>query len=124
MPSIAIIGASADRTKFGNKAVRIYAEQGYKVYPVHPKADEIEGHKAFKSVSDIPEKELDRVSLYLPPQVGMQVIEEVAKKKVGEVWLNPGAESDELIEKAEKLGLNVIAACSIVNVGVNPSKFP
>ena len=123
MPSIAINGASTDRTKYGNKAVRIYKGQGYTVYPIHPKEEKIEGVKAYKSIMDVPAPFIDRVSMYLPPQVGLKVIDEVAKKKVGEVWLNPGAESPELIKKAESLGLAVIAACSIVNVGVNPEKF-
>ena len=123
MPSIAILGASLDRSKFGNKAVRVFADRGYKVYPVNPKADEIEGHKAYRSISDIAEKKLDMVSFYLPPAVGLQVIEEVAKKEIGELWLNPGSESDALISKAEALGLRTIVACSIVGVGASPSQY-
>ena len=123
MPTIAIIGASQDRSKFGNKAVRVFADKGYKVYPIHPKETTIEGHKVYRSVLDIPEAKLDMVSLYLSPQVGMKVIEEVAKKPCREVWLNPGAESPELMAKAEQLGLNVIAACSIVGVGSNPGSY-
>ena len=121
MPSIAIIGASQDRNKFGNKAVRVFA--GFKVYPIHPKLSEIEGHKAYTSILQVPEKEFDMVSFYLPPPVGMQVIEDVAKVKCKEVWLNPGSESEELVEKAEKLGLNVIQACSIVGAGASPSQY-
>ncbi len=123
MPTIAIIGASQDRNKFGNKAVRVFADKGFKVYPIHPKVLEIEGHKTYASILQVPEKELDMVSLYLPPQVGMKVIEEVAKVKCKEVWLNPGSESEELIEKAESLGLNVIQACSIVGVGSSPNRY-
>ncbi|MFM8316264.1 MAG: CoA-binding protein [Deltaproteobacteria bacterium] len=123
MPSIAIIGASQDRNKFGNKAVRVFADKGFKVYPIHPKLSEIEGHKAYASILQVPEKELDMVSFYLPPHVGMQVIEEVAKIDCKEVWFNPGSESDELVAKAEKLGLNVIQACSIVGVGVSPNRY-
>jgi hypothetical protein len=123
MPTIAIIGASQDRNKFGNKAVRVFADKGYKVYPIHPKLSEIEGHKVYSSILQVPEKELDMVSFYLPPAVGMKVIEDVAKVKCKEVWLNPGSESDELVEKAESLGLTVIQACSIVSVGSSPSRY-
>jgi predicted CoA-binding protein len=123
MPTIAIIGASQDRNKFGNKAVRVFADKGYKVYPIHPKLSEIEGHKVYSSILQVPEKELDMVSFYLPPAVGMKVIEDVAKVKCKEVWLNPGSESDELVEKAESLGLTVIQACSIVSVGSSPSGY-
>lgn len=123
MPTIAIIGASQDRNKFGNKAVRVFADKGYKVYPIHPKLSEIEGHKTYSSILQVPEKEIDMVSFYLPPQVGFKVIEEVAKVKCKEVWLNPGSESDELVEKAESLGLTVIQACSIVGVGSSPNRY-
>jgi predicted CoA-binding protein len=123
MPNVVVIGASRNRSKFGNKAVRAFADKGYEVYPVHPKEPAIEGHKAYRSVLDIPVKHIDMVTIYLPPEIGMRVIEEVAKKGCSEVWLNPGAESDELIQKAESLGLNVIAACSIVGVGSSPSSY-
>jgi len=123
MKSIAILGASADRAKFGNKAVRVFADRGYKVYPVNPKLEEIEGHKAYKTINDVPAEELDMVSFYLPPPVGLQVIADVAKKKVKEVWLNPGADSDELMAKGEELGLTMISACSIVGIGSSPSDY-
>ena len=123
MPSIAIIGASADKNKFGNKAVRVFADKGYKIYPIHPKAQEIEGHTAYTSILKVPERQLDMVSLYLPPEVGLKVIADIAKVKPKEVWLNPGSESDELVEEAEKLGLAVILACSIVGVGASPHKY-
>jgi predicted CoA-binding protein len=122
-PTVAIIGASADRRKFGNKAVRAFAAKGYRVFPIHPAASEIEGHKAYRSILDVPAEKLDRASLYLPPSLGVQVLEEIASKRVTELWVNPGAESDELFEKAERLGINMIFACSIVGVGVSPAEL-
>src|SRR5215813_2406091 len=119
-PTIAIIGASTNRSKFGNRAVRAYARQGYTVYPIHPRAEVIEGFRTYRSVLDVPATTLDRVSFYVPPEIGLQVIEEVAKKLVGEVWLNPGAESPELIARGKALGLNVVVACSIVAIDENP----
>jgi predicted CoA-binding protein len=121
--SIAIVGASTDRSKFGNRAVRAYLRQGWDVYPVHPTAADIEGIHAFRSVKDIPAAALDRISLYLPPQLGLAVLPELAQKPAREVWLNPGAESDELIARAKELGLNVIVGCSIVDVGVDPHRL-
>jgi predicted CoA-binding protein len=124
MPSIAILGASADRSKYGNKAVRAFASRGYDVYPVNPKADEIEGLKAYPSLAAIPaEVNLDRISVYLPPAVGIKVLPEIAARGAGELWLNPGSESDELVAAAEKKGLNVVQACSIVDIGLSPSQF-
>ena len=122
-PTVAIVGASADRRKFGNKAVRAFAAQGYQVFPIHPTAGEIEGLRAYPSVAAVPVERLDRVSLYLPPAVGLQVLDDIAQKPVGELWVNPGAESDELFAKAERLGLNTIFACSIVGVGMTPDQL-
>ena len=120
LPTIAIIGASTQRHKYGNRAVRAYASRGWKVFPIHPTAARIEGHRAVPSITQVPVAELDRVSIYLPPEIGLKVIETVAARKVREVWLNPGAESAELIARANELGLKVIAACSIVAIGVHP----
>jgi predicted CoA-binding protein len=121
MPSVAILGASADRSKFGNKAVRAFLARGYDVYPVNPKGGEVEGLSVFKSLADIPpDVKLDRISVYLPPAVGLKSLPQIAARGCGELWLNPGSESDELVEAAEKQGLNVVQACSIVAIGVSP----
>ncbi len=117
--TVAIIGASNDRKKYGNKAVRAYILKGFKVYPVNPSEDTIEGIKTYKSILDIPD-EIDRATLYVPPRVGMKIIDEIAKKGVKELYFNPGTESEELIDKAKKLGLNPILACSIIAVGIDP----
>src|SRR5262245_5367055 len=102
-PTIAVIGASSNRAKFGNKAVRAYAQQGWQVYPVHPSAAAIEGHAAFPSIRDVPVGQLDRVSIYLPPAIGLEVIDEVAAKPSREMWFNPGAESPALVARARSL---------------------
>ena len=119
MKTVAIIGASTDRNKFGNKAVRAFEKQGYTVYPVNPKDEEIEGLAAFKSIRDVPVRP-QMVSVYLPPAVLLKVLPEIAAKGCDELWLNPGTESDEVLAEAERLGLKVIQACSIVGVGMSP----
>ena len=119
-PTVAIIGASADREKFGNKSVRAHAAQGYQVFPVNPKGGQIEGFQAFESLEEIPVERLDRVSLYVPPAIGLKLIDEIAAKGCDELFLNPGSESDELAAKARELGLEPIIACSIVDVGMSP----
>jgi hypothetical protein len=116
---VAVIGASSDRAKFGNKAVRAFARQGYTVVPIHPREEEVEGWKAYKSVLDVPGA-IDMATMYLAPAVGLRVIEEVAQKGIPEVWLNPGADSPELAERARALGLRTIVACSILGVGESP----
>jgi len=117
--TVAVIGASADRSKFGNKAVRAYATQGFTVFPVNPKEAEIEGLPAFQSIADVPERP-NLISVYLPPPVLLKVLPAIAAKGCDEFWLNPGTESDEVLIEAERLGLNVIQACSIVGVGMSP----
>jgi predicted CoA-binding protein len=117
--TVAVIGASSDRTKYGNKAVRAYLGLGFTVYPVNPKVETVEGLKAYRSILEI-EEEVDRATLYVPPKVGLKIVEEIAQKGVKELYINPGAESDELVEKARKLGLDPILACSILAVGLNP----
>src|SRR5512146_989627 len=111
MPTIAVIGASSDRGKFGNKCVRAYTQRGYQVFPVNPSETTIEGLPAFHSILDVPAEKIDRVSIYLPPKIGVKILDEVAKKQVSEVWLNPGADAPDVVARARELGLNVIAAC-------------
>jgi hypothetical protein len=122
-PTIAIIGASTRRHKFGNKAVRAYARQGWQVYPVHPQALSIENWPAFRSIGEVPAPFLDRVSIYLPPEIGIQIIDQVAAKPCGEIWLNPGAGSGELFRRAGALGLKVRLGCSIADIGMNPEEL-
>jgi uncharacterized protein len=121
--SIAVVGASADRSKYGNKAVRAFKQGGWTVYPVNPKADEIEGLKAYHRLSELPDR-VDRISLYLPPEAGIQLLPRIAEIEHDEFFLNPGSESPELVEKAKEFGLNPIQACSIVNIGLRPDMFP
>jgi uncharacterized protein len=122
--TVAVIGAGPERKKFGNKSVRAHLAAGYTVYPVHPTAETVEGLIAYKSVADVPGEKLDRVTVYLPPAIGLTVLPAIAAKKPGEVWFNPGAESPELLAEAKRLGLNVTAGCSIVDLGMSPAMFP
>ena len=116
---VAVIGASSNRQKFGNRAVRAYREQGYTVVPINPHETTVEGLTAYRSVLDVPGA-IDMASFYVPPDVGERVIDEVAAKGIAEVWLNPGAESDALVARARSLNIQPIVACSIVAIGRNP----
>jgi predicted CoA-binding protein len=124
MPTVALLGASSDRSKYGNKSVRAHLQMGYTVYPVNPKGGEIEGLKVYRTLAEVPPGKVDRVSLYLPPAVGIKALDEIAASGCEELWLNPGSDSPEVVEKARSLGLNVIQACSIVDLGVRPSQLP
>jgi predicted CoA-binding protein len=119
MNTVAIIGASADPVKFGNKAVRAFRQKGWTVYPVNPRESEIESLPVFKNVREIPVRP-KLISVYLPPPVLLKALPDIAARGCDELWLNPGTESDEVLTAAKSLGLNVIQACSIVGIGLSP----
>jgi len=121
--SVAVIGASKDRRKHGNKAVRAYQQSGYKVFPVNPREESIEGLRTYRSLDEITEP-IDFVSLYVPPALGIKMLPSIASKKPQELWLNPGSESDDLIEAAADLKLRAIVACSIAALGIDPEELP
>lgn len=122
-PSVAVLGASRDRRKFGNKAVRAYTECGFTVFPVNLTEATIEGLPAYRSLEMI-DAPIDFVSLYVPPAVGVRLLPAIAAKQPKELWVNPGAESEELIEGAADLHLRAVVACSIVALGLSPAAFP
>ena len=117
-----MVGASRSRHKFGNKAVRAFSAAGDTVIPIHPHAAEIEGKPAYRSVMDVPGP-IDMATVYLPPDVALTVLPDFKRKGIGEVWLNPGADDDAVVDEARRLGLNAIVACSIMGAGQRPSEF-
>lgn len=117
--TVAIIGASSDRRKFGNRALRAFLRQGFTVIPINPNESEVEGFKTYPTVLDVPGP-IDMATFYVPPEIGETVIEQVARKGIAEIWLNPGSESAALLARARSLNLNPIVACSIVGIGENP----
>ena len=119
MPNVAVIGASNDHSKYGNKAVRAYLRQGWTVFPVNPQLSTIENLPAYPNIEAIADT-VDRATLYVPAAVGITLLPGIARKGVTELFVNPGAESDELLAEAERLGLTAIQACSIVDIGERP----
>jgi predicted CoA-binding protein len=122
MKTVAVIGASSNRDKFGNKALRAFEKQGYTVIPINPTETEVEGHRAYKSVLDVPGA-IDLATIYVPGAVGVRVMEDLAKKGVPEVWLNPGADDRAVVDKARALGLQTVVHCSIIAIGESPSRY-
>jgi uncharacterized protein len=118
----AVVGASTDRSKYGNKVLRCYQQHQKEVYPVNPKAPEVEGQKAYASLSALPVK-VKAVSVITPPAATEQVVREAAAVGVEHIWMQPGAESDEAIRVAKSLGLSVIAGgpCVLVVMGYRES---
>ena len=120
--TVAVIGASSKRHKFGNKALRAFVSQGYTVLAINPNEREVEGLKTYASVLDVPGP-IDMATVYVPGHIGVRVMDDIAQKKIPEVWLNPGADDDAVIARAKALGVNVVQACSIMAIGESPGKY-
>lgn len=126
MKTVAVIGASNDRRKFGNKAVRAFLRSGYSVIPVNPRlaaaGEMVEGCETYATVLDIPH-DIDLATLYVQPVIGRAVITTIAEKKIPELWINPGAGSGELVAAANERGILVSEHCSIVAIGQSPADY-
>jgi len=122
MKTVAVIGASSNRRKFGNKALRAFEHRGFTVIPINPNEPEVEGHKTYASVLDVPGP-IDMATVYVPASVGVRVIDDVAKKGIPEVWLNPGADAPEVVARARALGLKAVMHCSIIAIGESPGRY-
>jgi predicted CoA-binding protein len=121
--TVAIVGASNDRHKFGNKALRAFQSEGHTVIPINPHETHVEGIKAYASVLDVLGP-IDMATVYVQPEVATRLLAEFEQKQIPEIWINPGAEDQALVEEAARRGLNVIYACSIVGIGRSPMQFP
>ncbi len=123
MKTIAILGASKDRSKFGNKCVRAYQEAGWEVFPVNlGSADPIEGLTTRRTLAEVP-AQLDRISIYLPPPVTLELLGDIAAKGAGEVWFNPGSADNRVLDEARRRGIPAHPGCSIVDIGLSPAQF-
>jgi predicted CoA-binding protein len=120
--TIAVIGASGDRRKFGNKALRAFRHAGYTVIPIHPHLSEVEGERAYATVLDYP-GDIDEATVYVPPHIGVRIVDDLAKKGIRRIWLNPGADGRPVVDRAKALGLAPVLACSIIGVGESPSRY-
>ena len=120
--TVAVVGASSDRGKFGNKALRAFRAEGYTVVPINPNEREVEGLSTYPSVLDVPGT-IDMATVYVQPDVTFDLLDEFERKKIPEIWVNPGAEDDRVMAEARRRGLNVIFACSIIGIGRSPSQF-
>ena len=116
--SFAVVGASVDRSKYGNKVLRCYQQHGRTVHPINPRADTVEGLKAYPTLAALPTP-VPAISVITPPAITEQVVRDAAAAGVQHVWMQPGAESDAAIKAAEELGLSVIAGgpCLLVVMG-------
>ena len=118
--TFAVLGASVDRSKYGNKVLRCYQQNGRTAIPIHPTQAVIEGATAYPSIGAAKAPgTIDRASIITPPQVTEKLIPELKARGVEILWMQPGAESAKAIADAERLGMKVIAngPCVLVVLG-------
>jgi len=120
--TVAVVGASSDRRKFGNKALRAFQAEGYTVIPINPGEKLVEGIPAYASVLDV-SGPIDMASVYVQPEITLALLDEFERKGIPEIWVNPGAEDDSVMAEARRRRLNVIFACSIIGIGRSPYQF-
>lgn len=116
--TFAVAGASNVRSKYGNMVLRCYQQAGRTVYAVNPRETEVEGAPCVKDLASLPEP-VHGLSIITPPKITEQLVEDAARAGIRHIWMQPGAESDEAIERAEELGMSVIAGgpCILVILG-------
>ena len=114
----AVVGASQDRSKYGNKVLRVYQQNDLPVLPVNPHAETIEGLDVYPTLDSLPEKP-HGVSIITPPQITERIVEQAGQLGIENLWMQPGAESDTAVQRAKQLGMNVIAGgpCLLVVLG-------
>ena len=113
-----VVGASSRRHKYGNKVLRCYQQNGRRVIPVNPREEASEGVRCVTNVLDLP-ADVKSISIITPPAITERVVEEAARKGIENVWMQPGAESQQAIAACEAAGINVIAdgSCVLVVLG-------
>jgi uncharacterized protein len=120
--AFAVVGAAKNRDKYGNKVLRCYMQHGMEVFPVNPRAAEIEGFACVAAVQDLPDT-VQSISVITPPPVTLQVVREAIAKGIKNIWMQPGAESPEAIADCREAGINCIAdgSCVLVHLGFENS---
>ncbi len=114
----AVVGASNDRSKYGNKVLRCYLQTGREAFPVNPSGGQIEGLVAYPDLASL-RQPVHGVSIITPPRVTERIVEDAHRAGIKHLWMQPGAESAAAVKRAEALGMSVIAggACILVVLG-------
>lgn len=112
--TIAIVGATNDSSKYGNIIYRDLKNKKIRVFGINPKATTIDGDKAYHTLSDlgfVP----DIIDMVIPPKIGLATIKDAVANGYDNFWLQPGAESEEIIQYLEENKKNYLAyACVMV----------
>jgi predicted CoA-binding protein len=116
--TFAVVGASTNRAKYGNKVLRCYLQNGRDVIPVHPEEEAVEGISCVAAVGELPAS-VTSISVVTPPAVTEQIVRQAAAKGIVNIWMQPGAESQAAVAYCREQGINVIAdgSCLLVVLG-------
>jgi predicted CoA-binding protein len=106
--AIAVVGVSRSGKKFGNYAFRVLRDKGYRVYPIHPTADLLEGMRCCRSFADLPEP-VQAALISVPPPQAAAVVREAAAAGIRQVWLQQGSESPEVLAACTEAGIEAVA---------------
>jgi predicted CoA-binding protein len=112
--TVAVVGATDDPGKYGNVIYRDLKRKGFTVYPVNKNRDTVDGDKAYRSLEDLPQMPTI-VNIVVPPREALQTLQKCKELGVDNVWLQPGAESSEVMIFLEAEKFNYLAnACIMV----------
>ncbi|NMB08765.1 MAG: CoA-binding protein [Tissierellia bacterium] len=103
----AVVGATANKDKYGYKIWKKLKEHNYEVYGVNPNYEEIEGDKIYSSLKDLPKK-VDVIDLVVPPKISNNVLDQAKELDIEYIWFQPETFDDNIIEKAENLGFKIL----------------
>ena len=104
---LAVVGVSRQGKKFGNMAFRELKAKGYRLLPVHPQAETIEGEPCYPSLAALPEP-VDGVLVVVPPAETEKVVREAAAAGIKRIWMQQGAESPAAIRFCQENGLDAV----------------
>ncbi len=109
----AVIGATDNPEKYGNRIVKNLISRGYKVYPVNPKLKELEGLQCYASIGDVPVK-VDVVDFVVPPAATEQILEQCKEIGLDRIWLQPGSESEKAINFCRENNMKVVHSVCVM----------
>jgi predicted CoA-binding protein len=116
--SFAVVGASPDRDKYGNKVLRCYLQHGLPAVAVNPKQSSVEGVPSYPSLREVPAT-VRAASVVAPPAAALRIVEDAQARGIAHLWFQPGAEDAAATAAAARAGIAVIAGepCLLVALG-------
>ena len=109
----AVVGATDNPEKYGNRIVKNLKSRGYEVYPVNPKLKEVEGLECFSSLADLP-CEVDVIDFVVPPKVAEEILMQCKELNLDRIWLQPGSESETVLDFCRSNNMKVVHSVCVM----------